>query len=195
METQLIFGDSSAKIKIRNYKFYGSSVGNNLKSIQITTKYRYQMLKQERLKIYCKVSIEEACKSHKIEIIILKVLNEHCHLIVDCPRTINDSKLIQIIKGLSSYILFRLCSNFRKRYTREEFWNDEYFLTLNKSQWINSAKVDYILREQNEDLSKRLFQNARDDLIQPLWKRKSLSDLGLSSGNAKEVLNTIEGLL
>jgi len=112
------------QITINQYKSYGSSVGNNLKSIQITTKYRYQMLKKNHLKVCCKVAIEEACKRWKIELVILKVLPEHSHMIVDCPRTISDAKLMQIIKGLSSYILFRLCPNFRKRYPKGEFWND-----------------------------------------------------------------------
>jgi REP element-mobilizing transposase RayT len=121
MEQQLQLGGSSAKIEIRQYKSYGSSVGNNLKSIQITTKYRYQMLRQDKLKTFCKVSIEEACKRHRIDIVILKVLNEHAHLIVDCPRTLSDAMMMQIIKGLSSYIIFRLCPNFRKRYPKGEF--------------------------------------------------------------------------
>ena len=127
METQLTFSGSSEKIKINAYKSYGSSVGNNLKSIQITTKYWYQMMRQDKSKIFCKVSIEEACKRHKIEIIILKVLNEHAHLIVDCPRTISQSYLMQIIKGLSSYIFFRLCPALRKRYPDGHFWTEGYF--------------------------------------------------------------------
>lgn len=129
METQLplSFSSARAEIKINQYKSYGSSVGINLQSIQITTKYRYKMLKQEKLKIFCKVAIEEACKRHKIEIKILEVLNEHSHMIVDCPRTMSVAKLMQIIKGLSSYILFRLCPDFRKRYPQGEFWNDGYF--------------------------------------------------------------------
>ena len=109
------------------YKHYSTSVGNNLKTIQITTKYRYKMMKKELIKIYCKVAIEEACKKHKIEVVIIKVLDEHSHLIVDCPRTISDSKLMQIIKGLSAYILFRLCPELRKRYPRGHFWNKGYF--------------------------------------------------------------------
>lgn len=72
METQMQLGWSHAKIEIKQYKSYGSSVGNNLKSIQITTKYRYKMLRQEKLRIFCKVAVEEACKRHKIEVIILK---------------------------------------------------------------------------------------------------------------------------
>ncbi len=109
------------------YKHYSTSVGNNLKTIQITTKYRYKMMKQKRIKTYCKVAIEEACKKHKIEIVIIKVLEEHVHLIADCPRTISDAKLMQIIKGLSAYILFRLCPELRKRYPRGHFWNKGYF--------------------------------------------------------------------
>lgn len=128
MEMQLTLSSSSAKIEIKQYKSYGSSVGNNLKSIQITTKYRYQMLKQNKLKTFCQVSIEEACKRWKIEIVILKVLNEHAHMIVDCLRTISDSKLMQIIKWLSSYILFRLCPNFRKRYPEESFGMMDIFV-------------------------------------------------------------------
>jgi len=109
------------------YKKYSTSVGNNLKTIQITTKYRYKMMRKELIKTYCKVAIEEACRKHKIEVIIIKILDEHSHLIVDCPRTISDAKLMQIIKGLSAYILFRLCPELRKRYTRGQFWNRGYF--------------------------------------------------------------------
>jgi len=109
------------------YKHYANSVGNNLKTIQITTKYRYAMMRKEKLKVFCRVAIEEACKKHKIEIKILKVLNEHSHMIVNCPRTMSQSMLMQIIKGLSSYILFRLCPDFRKRYPRGHFWNEGYF--------------------------------------------------------------------
>ena len=116
METQITLSGGSTKIEINAYKSYGSSVGNNLKSIQITTKYRHQMMKQDKSKIFCRVSIEEACKRYKIESIILKVLHEHVHLTVDCPQTISEAKLMKIIKGLSTRILFMLCPDFRKRY-------------------------------------------------------------------------------
>lgn len=128
METQTTLSSSSAiQIKISEYKHYKNSVGNNLQSIQITTKYRYHMMRKDKLKIFCKVSIEEACKRHKIEISILKVLDEHVHLIVDCPRTMSVAKLLQIIKGLSAYLLFKICPNLRKRYPRGHFWSEGYF--------------------------------------------------------------------
>ena len=139
-QIQLSLSSNQAKIEINEYQHYANSVGNNLQSIQITTKYRYQMMKQEKLKVFCRVAIEEACKKHKIEIKILKVLNEHSHMIVNCPRTMSQAMLMQIIKGLSSYILFRLCPDFRKRYPRGHFWNEGYFCASCGSDFERAMK-------------------------------------------------------
>ena len=57
METQTILRGNSIKIQINEYQHYENSVGNNLQSIQITTKYRYEMMKKEILKVECKVAI------------------------------------------------------------------------------------------------------------------------------------------
>ncbi len=128
MEQQVLLSESSAAtITVGEYKHYENSIGNNLMTIQITTKYRYEMMRKTKLNVFCKVAIEEACKRHKIKIEILKVLNEHVHIIVDCPRTLSIAGLMQIIKGLSSYILFRICPNLRKRYPKGHFWNEGYF--------------------------------------------------------------------
>ena len=139
-QIQLSLSSNQAKIEINEYQHYANSVGNNLQSIQITTKYRYQMMKQEKLKVFCRVAIEEACKKHKIEIKIIKVLNEHSHMIVNCPRTMSQSMLMQIIKGLSSYILFRLCPDFRKRYPQGHFWNEGYFCASCGSDFERAMK-------------------------------------------------------
>ncbi len=109
------------------YKHSKSSVGSNKKHIQLTPKYRYKMMQKDKLKVFCKVAIEEACKRHKIELEIIKVMEEHVHMIVDIPRTMSDAQALQIIKGLSAYILFRLCPNLRKRYPKGHFWNAGYF--------------------------------------------------------------------
>lgn len=109
------------------YKHYANSVGNNYKHLQITTKYRKQVI-DGKMKEFCKIAIEEACKRHKIEIVIMQVLPEHVHMIVDCPRTICDAKLVQLIKGFSSYLLFRLSPSIRAQYWGGAFWSEGYFL-------------------------------------------------------------------
>ena len=140
METQTTLGGSCIKIQETEYQHYENSVGNNLQSIQITTKYRYEMMRKEVLKVECKVAIEEACKKHKIEIKILKIMNEHVHMIADCPRTMSVAKLMQIIKGLSSFIIFRLCPALRKRYPRGHFWSEGYFCVSCGSDYERAMK-------------------------------------------------------
>ena len=105
------------------------------------------MMKQEKLKVYCEVAINEACKKHKIKPVIIKVLDEHVHLIVDCPRILSDAQLLQIVKGLSSYILFRVCPNLRLRYPRGSFWNRGYFCAGCGSDFQRA--LDYI---ENQEL-------------------------------------------
>jgi len=85
------------------------------------------MMRKEKIETFCRVSIEEACRRHKIEIVIIEVLKEHVHMIVDCPRTLSVAMLMQIIKGLSAYIIFRICPDLRKRYPRGHFWSEGYF--------------------------------------------------------------------
>ena len=140
METQTTLSGSAIKIQVTEYQHYENSVGNNLQSIQITTKYRYKMMKKEMLQVECKVAIEEACKKHKIEVKILKIMNEHVHMIVDCPRTLSVAKLMQIIKGLSSFIIFRLCPALRKRYPRGHFWSEGYFCVSCGSDYERAMK-------------------------------------------------------
>ena len=127
METQIQLSESTGQIQVRKYKHHENSVGSNLMTIQITTKYRYNMMRKEKIETFCRISIQEACKRHKIEIVILEVLKEHVHIIVDCPRTMSVAMLMQIIKGLSSYLLFRICPDLRKRYPQGHFWSEGYF--------------------------------------------------------------------
>ena len=127
MEKQTKLSESSSKIEIREYKHHETSVGSNLMTIQITTKYRNNMMQKEKIENFCRTSIQEACKRHKIDIVIIEVLKEHVHLIVDCPRTMSVAMLMQIIKGLSAYLLFRICPDLRKRYPKGHFWSEGYF--------------------------------------------------------------------
>ena len=133
------------------YKKYKTSVGNNCKHVQITPKYRYKMMRQEKLKIFCRVAIEETCKRHKIEIAIINVQSDHVHMIV-------DAKLMQILKGLSAYILFRICPGLRKRYPSGSFWSEGYFCC---SIGANFDEVfEYV---KNQDLHHSTFHWRRRD--------------------------------
>ncbi|MBS3093563.1 IS200/IS605 family transposase, partial [Candidatus Pacearchaeota archaeon] len=137
------------------YKHSGSSVGANKKHIQLAPKYRYHMMQKEKLKVMCRAAIEEACKRHNIEIEIIKVMDEHVHMTADVPRTMSDAKALQIIKGLSSYILFRLCPALRKRYPDGHFWTEGYFC----DGVGNSNFALTCLYIENQELHHRIISN------------------------------------
>jgi len=129
------------------YKHSDSSVGANKKHIQLTPKYRYKMMRSDKLRVFCRVAIEEACKRHNIAVEIIKVMDEHVHLIADVPRTMSDAKAMQLIKGLSSYLLFRICENLRKRYPKGHFWTEGYFCDgVGKSDYV--ATWNYIENQE-----------------------------------------------
>jgi len=70
---------------------------------------------------------------------------------VDIPGTMSDSKLMQIFKGLSSFILFRLCPVLRKRYPNGHFWNAGYFCEGVGMNNFNRV-YDYIEKQEEHHL-------------------------------------------
>jgi len=59
---------------------------------------------------------------------------------------------LQIIKGSSSYLIFRLCPNLRKRYSQGHFWNGGYFCCSIGSNY--EAVFEYI---KNQECCTTLF--------------------------------------
>jgi putative transposase len=112
----------------RSYNHYNTNVGHNLKLIQITTKYRKPVMANGNgMKEVCEDSIRWICNRHKIDIKALNVQADHVHMIVDCPRTMTDSKLLQLIKGGSSYSIFKRIPGLRKIFRKGHFWSGGYF--------------------------------------------------------------------
>jgi len=60
---------------------------------------------------------------HGIVIRELGVMPEHVHAICELPPSMSQSKALQLLKGGSSYLLFRRQDKFRLRYPRGHFWS------------------------------------------------------------------------
>ena len=105
------------------YKHSRSSVGANRKhnNAQISIPHDAP----RKLKVFARSQLKKRQK-HDIVVEIIKVMDEHVHLIADAPRTMSDAQMMQIIKGLSSYLLFasaRTC----ERDTRRDISDEGYF--------------------------------------------------------------------
>ncbi|MDY6985665.1 MAG: IS200/IS605 family transposase [Candidatus Thermoplasmatota archaeon] len=88
-------------------------------------KYRYNMLRKEEN--LCEGILRETAKERGIEIVEISVMSDHIHLIAGIPPTMSVSEAFRLLKGTSSYKMFRAKPNFRKRYPKGHFWSPGKF--------------------------------------------------------------------
>jgi putative transposase len=107
------------------------------------TKCRYKTLRSAYVKSLCTLFIKETAKRHGIEIREIVVDDDHVHTEVDIPPEMSVSKAFQILKGTTSYLLFRAFPNFRRRYPKGHFWSiGKIFRSVSDVQ--QSAVENYI---------------------------------------------------
>ena len=91
------------------------------------TKYRYKIFRQSYIKNLCLIAVHEAAKKNKIEIMEIEVDVDHVHIIASIPLTMSPSKALNLIKGFSAYLLFKLVPNLRLRYKKGHLWSKGKF--------------------------------------------------------------------
>lgn len=122
METQGVLNQNSELYGRGNH-----NVGVAMRHLQWCTKYRYKMFRQDKLKVSCEVAIRECCTRHNIRIIAFNVQPDHVHIVAELPRGMSDVKALQLLKGFTSFLLFRLELNLRKRYPKGHLWSHGSF--------------------------------------------------------------------
>ncbi|HER45740.1 MAG TPA: IS200/IS605 family transposase [Thermoplasmatales archaeon] len=75
----------------------------------------------------CENILHEIAERPCINIIKLSVMPDHIHIVVKLPLTMSVSKELQLLKGASSYELFRRQPLLRYRYARGSFWSPGKF--------------------------------------------------------------------
>ena len=70
-------------------------------------------------------AIRKAAHEHGIVIHYLAVMPDHVHSLATLPHGMTDSKALNLLKGRSAYIIFRVKEKFRLRYPQGHFWSRE----------------------------------------------------------------------
>ena len=91
-----------------------------------TTKYRYKVL-TNKVALRARELIRQSCNSMNVTIIKGCVSKEHIHLLISCPPSISDSKIVQQLKGKTSRVLLSEYRDLRKRYWGNHLWATGYF--------------------------------------------------------------------
>jgi putative transposase len=128
-------------------RHYSHKVGGNFWHLEWCPKYRYEMMRKLENKNLVAAAIRKAATEHKIQIHLLAVLPDHVHALVSLPHGMDDSMAFQLLKGRSSYIIFRVKEKFRLRYPKGHFWSPGGFAITVGYNDLNSM-AEYIKNQE-----------------------------------------------
>ena len=135
------------------------SIGQNLYHLEWCPKYRYNMFRGKGNKKLCEDILHEVAERHNIGLVELSVMSDHIHVVVQLPSTMSVSKALQLLKGASSYELFRQQPLFRYRYSHGSFWSPgKFYRSVGDT---DTATVLEYVRNQ------RLLQSSLNDYPNP----------------------------
>ncbi len=81
------------------------------------------MMKRFEIKILVDACIRKAAREQGITVRILKVLPDHVHMVATLPNGMTDSEARRLLKGRSSYLIFRNREHIQLRYPKRHFWS------------------------------------------------------------------------
>ena len=135
-----------------------------------STKNRYPFLDSKGLRIKLWKHIKENAKEKGIFIDFVNGYTDHCHCLVSLGTDQTIQKVMQLIKGESSFWLNK------NGLTKEKFeWQDEYF-AVSVSESILDNVREYI-KNQEQHHKNKSFQQEFDEF---------LSKLGFTKHNDKD---------
>lgn len=101
---------------------FSSSIGSICVAINFATKYRHAIFQNTQVKKRCEEIIREVENVYRdkygIKILEIGIDTDHIHILITFGVNISLSKVVQLIKGRSSFFLFKEFPYLRERY----FW-------------------------------------------------------------------------
>ena len=100
----------------------------NFQHLVFVTKYRYKMFRNPKTIAAIKSAFYDAANRHDLTIKELSFGEDfaHVHLEVSVPINMAVSKAAQLLKGYSSYMVFKEIPNHRLRYPQGHFWGEDF---------------------------------------------------------------------
>jgi putative transposase len=113
-----------------------------------TTKYRKAILKGavgERVREL----IRQICRDEDVQILSGHVAKDHVHLFVSIAAQVTISRLVQRLKGKSSYMVLGEFEHIRKQFWGRHFWARGYFCV--SSGEVTDAVVKAYIEDHGRD--------------------------------------------
>lgn len=101
-------------------KRFAHNLGQNWYHLVLVTKMRGKIFQWNETKDIADKSFDWICERHKIDLFTKEVMPDHVHLFVSCPPNCSVRRLIQILKGGSSYFIRKNYPSLKKY---KHLWN------------------------------------------------------------------------
>ena len=113
------------------------------------TKYRKKVM-SGLVGIRIRELVREICKTNDVEILKGHVSEDHVHLFVSVPPHLSISKLVQYLKGKSSYKLMQENKQISKQFWGRHLWARGYFVATS-GNITDEIILEYIKNQDNND--------------------------------------------
>jgi putative transposase len=118
------------------------------------TKYGYKVLSNE-IAQRLKSIIQEICGRYDMSVKQGNIRSDHIHILISAPSYMSISKMAQVLKGKSSYILQREFPELKKRYWGQHLWARGYFCAT--VGVVTEEIIKKYISEQNDEDSFKIW--------------------------------------
>ena len=113
-----------------------------------TTKYRKPVLRGD-VGVRVRELIRQVCLQHDVTIMRGHVSKDHVHLFVSIPPQVTISRLVQWLKGKTSYKLLQEFKHLRRQFWGRHVWARGYFC-CSSGNVTDEVIMEYIANQQTE---------------------------------------------
>jgi len=106
---------------------FSHGYGQIIYHIVLVPKYRYKIFNNEQIKKDCELILNKICIEQHYKLHAIEVVEDHVHLFVEIHPSNSLSEVVQYLKGGSSYRLFKLHPELKKRYWSGNLWSGGKF--------------------------------------------------------------------
>ena len=112
------------------------------------TKYSYSVLRGDTA-LRMRDIIREICAANQMEVIKGHIRPNHIHILVSAPAYLSPAKIMQHLKGKSSYRLQREFPHLRKKYWGRHLWSRGYFGAAVGA--VSETQIKQYIEDQSDD--------------------------------------------
>ena len=119
--------------------------------VAFSTKYRKHVFTDEKTKSEVENLFREIALQYDMKIDKIQVMSDHAHMSVSAPPRIAPSRAVQILKSVSTRLLFKNYTFLKKYFWGGEVWVAGYFIR-SVGPGLTKEQINKYIEEQSEEI-------------------------------------------